>query len=152
MNLGSRCDLSLDEVMLHETLEVEISKLIIVLDLEKSSELGIGDDLTTIILILKLVGTDVSIDLLAHLSAGHLSAGRLPEKSSELVTDAGGLNETRWLAVTRTLSLLGGRLGSGLELTSDRLLEGLEVSLERRENAKSLLDLSTKLVQLEGNR
>jgi len=139
-------------VVLHETLEVEVCELIIVLDLEESRELGIRDDLATILLILKLVSTDVSVDLLAHLSAGHLGARGLSEKRRELITDAGGLDEAGGLTVTRTLALLGGRLLGSLELTSDRLLEGLEITLERGKDAESLLDLSTKLVKLEGNR
>ena len=122
--------LCLNEVVLHETLEVKIGELIVVLDLEKSSELGIRDDLATIILILELVGTDVGIDLLAHFSAGHLSSGRLSEESCELITDAGRLNESRWLAVTGTLGFLGRSLGCGLELASNRLLKRLEITLE----------------------
>ena len=150
--LSGGSDLRLDEVVLHETLEVEVGELIIVLDLEESRELGIRDDLTAILLILKLVSTDVSVDLLAHLSAGHLGARRLSEKRRELITDAGGLDEARGLTVTRTLALLSRRLLGGLELTSDRLLEGLEITLERGKDAESLLDLSTKLVKLERNR
>jgi len=137
-------------VVLHEALEVEVGELIILADLEELGELLIGVDLATIGLVLKTVSVDVGIDLLAHLSAGHLSANGLAEKGSELVTDAGGLDEARGLAVATVLALLGGELLGSLHLAGNRLLKGLEVVLEGGEEANHLLELSTVLRHLEG--
>jgi len=136
--------------MLHETLEVEVGELIRSLDLKKSRKLGVGDDLPAILLILEVVSADISVDLLAHGSAGELSSRGLTKERSELITDTRGLHEARGLAVTRAL-LLGRLLGS-LDLTSDRLLKGLIISLERGEEAKNLLELGTELVHLGDNR
>lgn len=152
INLRGSNDLRLNEMVLHKTLEVKISELVVVLDLEKSGKLRIGDNLAAIVLVLELVSTDVGIDLLAYLGACHLSSRRLTKEGRELVTDKRGLHKTRGLAVTGTLRLLCGELGGSLELTCDSLLKGLEIALKRRENAKSLLDLSTKLIKLECNR
>jgi len=150
LNCGSGGNLSLHEVVLHETLEVEISELIGRLDLEKSGELGIRDDLSAIILILEVVGANISIDLLAHGSARKLGAGRLSEEGSKLVTDARGLDKSRRGTVSRPL-LLGGLL-SGLDLAGDRLLEGLVIGLKGGKNAKHLLELGAELVHLGDNR
>jgi len=147
---GGNNNLSLDEVMLHEALEVEVGELIILADLEELGELLIGVDLATISLVLKTVSVDVGVDLLAHLSAGHLSANGLAEKGSELVTDAGRLDEARGLAVATVLALLGGKLLGSLHLTGNRLLKGLEVVLEGGEEANHLLELGAVLRHLEG--
>jgi len=86
-------------VVLHISLEVEIGELLTVLDVKKASELGIGVDETTVGLVLEVVGADVGVDLLAHPSAGELSANWLAKELGELITDASRLGETRWLAV-----------------------------------------------------
>jgi len=93
-------------VVLHEALEVEVSELVLLAKLEKLGELGIGVDLATICLVLKTMGLDVGIELLAHVSASHLSANCLSKETSKLVGDAGGLNETRGLAVAVIAALL----------------------------------------------
>ena len=110
---GNGGDLSLDEVVLHEALEVEVGKLILLAKLEELGKLGIRIDLATIGGILELVGLDVGIELLAHISASHLSANGLAKESSKLIADAGGLDETGRLAVNVVAALLGrGLLGS----------------------------------------
>ena len=83
----------------HVALEVEVGKLIGLLKLEKLGELGIRVDLATVLLILKIVGADVLVDLTGHLSAGHLSTSVLAEEGSELTTDKGGLDKTTRAAV-----------------------------------------------------
>jgi hypothetical protein len=104
---GNGRDLSLDEVVLHETLEVEVGKLIILANLEELGELGIRVNLAAIGLVLKVVRLDVGIELLAHVSASHLGTNCLAKEGSELITDAGGLYETRRLAVDVVAALLG---------------------------------------------
>jgi len=99
-------NLSLDEVVLHEALEVKVGKLVLLAKLKELGELGIRVDLATILLVLKTVGLDVSVDLLADIGASHLGANGLAEKSGKLVTNAGGLDETRRLAVSVVTALL----------------------------------------------
>jgi len=85
--LSSSNNLGLDEVVLHEALEIEIGKLIILTELEELGELGIRVDLATVLLILKTIGLDVSIDLLADISASHLGADCLSKESSKLIAN-----------------------------------------------------------------
>jgi len=94
-------------VVLHETLEVEVGKLVLLAELEKLGELSIRVDLATIGLVLKSIGLDVGIDLLADISASHLSTNGLTEELGKLITDAGGLDEARGLAVAVVATLLG---------------------------------------------
>jgi len=148
LSSGNRGDLSLHEVVLHETLEVEIGELILRLDLEKSAELGVGDDLATIGLVLERVGADVRVDLLAHISTGHLSANRLAEELGKLITDASGLDKSGGLTVSRALALLGRVLLSNLHLAVHGLLERLVVALEGGEDAEKLLELGAELGHL----
>jgi len=135
-------------VVLHVSLEVEIGELVLLVQLEELSQLGIGVDLATVGLVLKTIGLDVRIDLLAHIRAGHLSANRLAEETSKLVADASGLDETRGLAVAVVTALLGGSLLGGLHLTGDALLKGLEVILHRGEETNELLQLGAELGHL----
>ena len=104
---GNDRDLSLDEVVLHETLEVEVGKLIILANLEELGKLGIRVNLAAIGSVLELVGLDVGIELLAYVSASHLSTNGLAKEGSKLITDASGLDETRRLAVDVVAALLG---------------------------------------------
>ena len=74
----SRCDgISLLEVMLHVTLKVEVGKLILLLQLKQLGELGISVNNASIALVLKVVGVDIGVNLLANLSSCHLGTNRL---------------------------------------------------------------------------
>ena len=64
---------TLREVRAHILLKVEVGKLGISKIAKKVLELSIGDDLATIILVLKAVLADVSSDLLSDISASHLN-------------------------------------------------------------------------------
>jgi len=139
-------------VVLHEALEVEVCQLIRRLGLEESGQLGIGDDDATVGLVLKLIGADVVVDLLANSRARHLRSSGLSEEDGELITDQGGLDETRRGAVSRALGLLSGGLLGGLELAVDNLLQCLEVSLDGGEDAVELLELGIELRHLCGQR
>jgi len=139
------CGHGLHEVVLHVALEVEVGKLVTLVDLEKSGKLGIRVNLTTIALVLKRVGSDVLVDLLANRSASHLSANLLSEELGKLIADASGLDETRRLAVSRSTSLLGRGLLGILHLTKNGTLKVLELNLEGRNDAIKLLDLAAEL-------
>jgi len=149
VKLGSgNSHIELNKVVLHEALEVEIGKLIILGKLEELGELGIRVNLAAIGLVLKVVGADILVNLLAHLRASHLRAGGLAEELGELITDTGGLHETGRLPGTRALALLVRSLLGVLHLAGNGLLEGLEVVLDGGENAGHLLKLGTKLGHL----
>jgi len=144
-------NLGLDEVVLHETLKVEVSELVVLTNLQKLGELNVRDDLATIGLVLKRVAGDVRIDFLAHLSAGHLGANGLAEERCKLIADASGLNEAGRLTVAVSAALLGGRLLRGLHVAGIVLLDILQVALESRKKAGDLLDLGAKLSKLYGS-
>jgi len=137
-------------VVLHEALEVEVGELVLLGKLEELGELGIRVNLAAIGLVLKTIGLDVGIELLAHVGASHLSANCLAKEGSKLVTDAGGLHETRRLAVDVVAALLGGGLLGSLHLTGNGLLKGLEVVLEGGKETNKLLELGTVLGHLDG--
>jgi len=138
-------------VVLHVALEVEIGKLIILGHLEELGELLVGVDDTAILLVLKTISLDIGVDLLADVSASHLSTNGLAEELGELVADAGGLHEARGLAVTGVTALLGGGLLGSLDLTGNSLLKGLEIILDRGEKTNKLLKLGVKLSELKSN-
>ena len=144
---GGNNGLSLDEVVLHEALEVEVRQLIRGLGLEESGQLAVGDNDASVGLVLQLVGADVLVDLAAHGSACHLGSLGLAKEGGELVTDQGGLDETRGGTVSSASLLDGGLLG-GLDLAGEGLLEGLEITLQRGEDAGQLLEFGAELVHL----
>jgi hypothetical protein len=121
----SRSGLSLHrlgEVRAHETLKVEISQLITLLELEKRCELSIRVDFATILVVLELVGTDVSVDVASDCGASHLSTLLLSKERSKLIADSGGLDKSRGLSVARLSLALGVLLISSLELALPLLL------------------------------
>jgi hypothetical protein len=141
-------NLSLDglgKVGAHEALEVEVGELILLLELEESGKLGIGVNLAAILVVLKLVGADVRVNLASHYRARHLSALLLAKEGGKLVTDAGGLNKARGLAVARLALALGALLLGSLELALPLLLHGLVLRLEGRNHGSKLLELSIEL-------
>ena len=147
---GGGSNFGLDEVVLHEALEVEVGKLVLLAKLEELGKLGIRVDLAAIGLVLKTIGLDVGVELLAHVSASHLSANGLAKEGGKLVTDAGGLDETRRLAIDVVAALLGRGLLGSLHLTGNGLLKGLEVVLEGGKETNKLLELGTVLGHLDG--
>jgi hypothetical protein len=140
----------LDEVVLHVTLEVEVSELIRAGESEELGKAGIRVNLAPIGLVLKTLLTNVGVNLLAHLSASHLGSNRLSEELGELITDAGGLDKPGRLPVSSSLPLLRVLLGA-LELARKGLLEGLVIALHGSEETGHLLELGTELLHLEGS-
>jgi len=137
-------------VDLQELLEVEIGEGLILSNLEELGELGIGVDLSSLDLVLELVGGDVGVDLLTDLNTGHHGASLLTKELDELITDNRGLDKSGGLSVgVGDLGLSLG-LGSVLELARNRLLEDLVVSLHGGQNGSDLLDLGTEIRQLGG--
>jgi hypothetical protein len=139
------------EVVLHVTLKVEVSELVTLGNLKKLGELGIGVDNATIRLVLQVVRANVGVNVLADLSASHLGTNLLTKELGELVTDDGGLHESRRLSVTRAATLLAGSLSRQLHLARHDLLKGLEITLHGREETNELLELGAELSHLHGN-
>jgi len=137
--------------VLHETLEVEVGKLIRRGNLKELGKLGVGVNLAAVALVLKTIRRDVGVNLLAHVRARHLSADGLAEERSELLADERGLNKTRGLARARGLALLGRSLLGSLHLAGNSLLEHLEVILDGREEAGELLELGIELSNAASN-
>ena len=98
MNYLSTSNSLLDKVVLHVTLEVEVGKLLTILDVKKTSKLGIGMNKTTIGLILQVMRSDVSIDFFTDTSASKLSSNGLSEELGKLITNASRLSESGWLS------------------------------------------------------
>uniref|UniRef100_A0A6C0H1H6 Uncharacterized protein n=1 Tax=viral metagenome TaxID=1070528 RepID=A0A6C0H1H6_9ZZZZ len=138
--------------MLHVLLEVEIGKAIVLTNLKELGKLGVGVDDATIGLILKVVGIDVGVNLLADIRASHLGSNGLAKELSKLIADASGLDKAGGLAVATGLALLRRGLLGVLHLTANLLIEVLELVLESRGHGEKLLDASTKLVELHGER
>ena len=84
-NLGSGILGSLSEVWAHVTLKVEIGKLISLLELEESSKLAVRVDLATILLVLKIVSTNVLVNIASNLSTSHLGTNRLLKELGKLI-------------------------------------------------------------------
>jgi hypothetical protein len=135
-------------VVLHVLLEVEVGKLVLLAELKELTKLVIRVNLAAILLVLEIVGADVSVNLLAHSRTGHLGAGGLAEKRGELVANASGLNKARRLTVARCAPLLGTGLLGSLKLTGNRLLKRLEIVLEVGEKTHQLLKLGAVLSHL----
>jgi hypothetical protein len=142
---------SLSEVGLHVSLKVEEGELIVLLDLKKLSKLGIGVDNATIVLVLKAMLYNVSINLLTNIGSGELSSRLLSEESSELVANASRLYEARGLAVAIALALLSRSLLCNLHLARYSLLESLEITLYSGEKRDELLKLCAELSHSLGN-
>jgi len=140
----------LDEVVLHVTLEVEVGELVGGSERKELGEARIGVNLASILLVLETLLADVSVNLLAHLSARHLGSNGLSEELGKLVADTGGLYEPRGLPVSRGLPLLGVLLRA-LELAREDLLEGLVIALHGSEESSHLLELGAELLNLDGS-
>jgi hypothetical protein len=111
----------------HVTLKVEVGELIILLKLEKLAELSISKNTTSVLGVLKLMSTDVRVNLTSHLGACHLSSLGLSKETSELKANLSGLYKTAGSAVTR-LTLLATLLGSLLKLTVGALGKSTNLS------------------------
>ena len=135
-------------MVLQVSLKVEVGKLILLADVKELGKLSIRVDDATILLILKVVGLNVGVNLLAYISSCHLGADGLVKESSELVTNASRLYEARGSAVCVVASLLVTCLLSQLNLTVDSLLKGLVIVLTVAKQASNLLKLSAKLRHL----
>jgi hypothetical protein len=140
----------LSEVGAHVTLEVEVGELISGLELEESRKLLVGVDLATILLVLEVIRANVLVDVASNLRPGHLGTSRLLEETSQLVTDEGGLDESRGSAVSGLALALNTLLLGSLELASPLLLEGAVLGLERGNKGAELLELGKELDRLVG--
>ena len=98
----------------HVALEVEVGELIGLLELEKAGKLGIRVDLATILLVLKIVSANVSVNVAGYFSASHLGTNGLLQELGKLITNTSGLDKSRGSAVTRLALSLAGLLLGGL--------------------------------------
>ena len=145
---GSR----LGEVSSHVLLKVEVSQLLALLQLQKLKKLGVRVDLATVVLVLKLLGANVGIDLASDLSAGKNASLRLAEEGSELVGDQSGLHESRRSAVSVGLATLVGLI-RGTKLAGVLALKLVDLRADRSKKGLSALKLGKDAaVKSSGNR
>ena len=96
---SSNWRLGLNEVVLHESLEVEIGKGFITwFNVEQARQLSVRVNFASILLILEVVGADVEVDFATDVGSCHLSSTGLAEKLGEFITDKSGFNEPGWFA------------------------------------------------------
>ena len=129
----------------HVSLQVEVSELLALLNLQKDRQLGIRDNLAAIQLVLQVILSDVLVDVLGHLSARHLRPKGLLQKLGKLVTDSGGLHETTGSTGPKSLLLLGALLGGDLEVSAPLLLQHLVFRLQGVNEGSQLLQLGHEL-------
>ena len=125
----------------HELLKVEVSQLLTLLQLQKLKKLGIGVNLATVVLILKLLGANVGIHLTSNLGTRKNTALGPAEKSGQLVGNQGGLDETRRSAVSVGLATLVGLVGD-TKLTGVLALELVHLGTNRSNKRLSALKLA----------
>ena len=138
------CRGCLRKVARHVLLQVEVSEFLTFLNLEQRLQLGVGIDLTTILLILKAVGANVGIDLASDLRASKLCANGPSKKLGELLRNQSGLNKTGRGAVASLAFTLGSLLGS-THLTSNVALKSSEVAAERRKTRAKCVKFGAEL-------
>lgn len=134
----------------HVALEIEVSKLVLLVELEELAELGVGANNATVLRVLKLVLADVGIDLAGHLGASHLSAVRLAEEGSELLADLRRLHETARGAISRLSLALFARLEGVLQLALRTLLEGANLGRNSRKLAAESSKMGEQLGKILG--
>ena len=133
----------------HKLLEVEVGKLLVLLQVQQAGKLAVSLDDTAVLGVLELVCTDVGVDLLGHLSASHLGALRLAEERGKGVADLGGLHEATGLAVTRgRASALAASLLGLLHLAGGTLLKLANLSLDGGKSGADLLDVGKQLSEI----
>jgi len=132
---------ALRKMWAHVALEIEVSKLILLVELKKLTELGISANNAPVLRVLKLVLTNVGIDLARHLRACHLSAVRLTEEGSQLLADLRRLHETAGCAVSSLSLTFLARLERILQLAFRTLLKGANL----RRNSSKLAAESSKM-------
>merc|ERR1711871_160812 len=139
---------SLSKMTAHIALKVEVCKLILLAKRKKMRKLLISIDYATVLLVLKLVLTNVSIDLTSNLCASHLCTTVLTKECSELITDASWLYETTGSTVSCTTATLSVSLLAVLELAESLALEDTELLAKTRKEGYSLLKLGKVCIVL----
>lgn len=132
------------EVRAHILLEVKIRQFILGAKVEELGELSIGDNLATILLVLKVVCADVCVDFAGDVGASHLGSLFLIEEGGEFLANWGGLNEATGGAGGALLADLAGLL-HGLNFLIDLLFNVFELVLEGIGLDGELLKLGVEL-------
>jgi len=115
-------------MLAHVSLKVEVGELIGRLESEELLELGIRIDLAPVGRVLKLVGTNVGIDLAGNIGTSNEGALVLGKELGKLVADKGRLDEPARGTGGIALLALVARLLYCLDLALGTLLENLDTS------------------------
>lgn len=132
------------EVRAHILLEVKIRQFILGAKIEELCKLSVGDNLATILLVLKVVCADVCVDFAGDVGASHLGSLFLIEEGGEFLANWGGLNEATGGAGGALLADLAGLL-HGLNFLIDLLFNVFELVLEGIGLDGELLKLGVEL-------
>jgi hypothetical protein len=115
-------------MLAHVSLKIEVGKLIGRLEGKKFLELGIRVNLAAVGRVLKLIGTDVGINLAGDIGTSNEGTLLLGKELGKLVADKGRLDESTWGAGGITLLALVASLLDCLDLALSTLLEKLNAS------------------------
>ena len=135
---------SLGEVRAHVTLEIKVGKLVVLGKLKKLAELGIGKDAAPVLRVLKLVCTNVRVDLTGHLSARHLSTMLLAKECSKLLANLGRLHKTAGGTRSRLGRTFLVKLRGSAKLAVSALLKSTDLT-------RNIRQLTTQTSQLPEN-
>ena len=91
----------LSEVGAHESLEVEVGKLLRSSKIEQRAELLVGVDNATIGRVLEIVFANVRVNIVGHCSSRHLCSSLAAKEIGKCVTDKSGLHEAAGSTVAR---------------------------------------------------
>ena len=118
-------------------LQVEVGQLLsrvsdgLLVILEKFLELVVGENETTILLGLKVVGPDIGSNLLGHIRASHQGATLAAEEDRKLIANLGRLHKPTRCAIALVLVFLCVELVEDTKLLGHVLLHQLHLHLER---------------------
>ena len=135
------------KVRAHVTLKVEVGELIILLKLEQCAKLAVGKNAATVLWVLKLVGSNIGINLTSDLSTGHLGAMWLSEELSKLFANLGRLYKSTGSTVSSLAGALATCLLGILKLTLRTFLKCAYLSSDTSKLGSKDCKLSQKLLK-----
>jgi len=119
--------------------QVEVGQLLsrvsdrLLVILEKFLELVVGENETTVLLGLKVVGPDIGSNLLGHIRASHQGATLATEEDRKLIANLGRLHKPTRSAIALVLVFLCVQLVEDTKLLGHVLLHELDLVLESTE-------------------
>ena len=151
MGIGNRLVPALRKMGTHEPLKVKVGELVALLNRKKTRKLLVRKNAPAILGVLKLMGTNIRVDLARHLGASHLRPLRLAEKLSKNVADLRRLYETTGGPVYTLPLALALRLLRQTEFPLSLLLKSPHLRSKGRQVAAQSRNLRQQLVERRRN-